>query len=109
VYLNLENIKSPSDAGMFYVYVNLPKDADPEKYPDHFVGTLSMFGVSKASAKKGSGNGITASFDITQIIDKLHMERSLSDALSVTLKSAVPGAKSVGASIGRISVYRQGY
>jgi hypothetical protein len=28
--------------------------------------------------------------------------------LSVTLKSAVPGAENSGASIGRISVYRQG-
>jgi tyrosinase len=109
VYLNLENIRSPSDAAIFYVYVNLPKDADPEQYPDHFAGTLSMFGVSKASAKQDkAGNGITASFDITPIIDKLHMEQSLGDALSVTLKSAVPGAENSGASIGRISVYRQG-
>jgi len=61
IYLNLENIKSPSDAALFYVYVNLPQGADPEKIPDHFAGTLSMFGVSKASTPLGptGGDGVT--------------------------------------------------
>jgi tyrosinase len=110
VYLNLENIKSPSDAAVFYVYVNLPQGADPEKHPDHLAGTLSMFGVSKASASQGStgGNGVTMSFDVTSIIDKMHAENSLGSDLSVKLVSAVPGATSDDISIGRISVYRQG-
>jgi tyrosinase len=110
VYLNLENIKSPSDAALFYVYVNLPEGADPEKHADHFAGTVSMFGVSKASAPQGptGGNGVTASFDITPIVDKLQAEGSLGGELSVKLVSAVPGATGDDISIGRISVYRQG-
>ncbi|ESX27547.1 MULTISPECIES: tyrosinase family protein [unclassified Mesorhizobium] len=110
IYLNLENIKSPSDAALFYVYVNLPQGADPEKYPDHFAGTLSMFGVSKASTPLGptGGDGVTTSLDITSIVDRMHTENSLSGELSVKLISAVPGATSDDLSIGRISVYRQG-
>jgi len=107
VYLNLENIKSPSDAALFYVYVNLPEGADHEKYKDRFAGTVSMFGVSKAT-KSGSGNGVNASFDITSIVDKMHAANTLGDDISVKLVSAVPGATSDDISVGRISVYRQG-
>jgi tyrosinase len=110
VYLKLENIRSPSDAAVFYVYVDLPQGADPEKHPDHFAGTLSMFGVSKASRPQGptAGNGVSASFDITSIVDKLHVDNALGDDLSVKLVSAVPGNTSDQISIGSISVYRQG-
>jgi tyrosinase len=110
VYLNLENVRSRSDAGLFYVYVNLPAGADPEQYQDHFAGTLSMFGVSKASAQSGpsGGNGVNASFDITPIVDKLHTQNALGDELSVKLVSAAPGATSGDISIGSIRVYRQG-
>lgn len=110
VYLNLENIKSPSDAAVFYVYVDLPQGADPENHPDNLAGTLSMFGLSKASTPDGpaAGNGVTASFDITPIVDKMHAANALGGELSVKLVSAVPGATSEAISIGRISVYRQG-
>jgi tyrosinase len=110
VYLNLENIKSPSDAAAFYIYVNLPQGADPKDHPELLAGTLSMFGVSKASKSHGAtaGNGVTASFDITSIIDSMHTRNALGDDFSVKLVSAVPGATSSDISIGRISVYRQG-
>jgi tyrosinase len=111
VFLNLENIKSHSDAGLFYVYVDLPQGADPERYPDHLAGTISMFGVSKATASQGpgAGNGVNASLDITSIVDKLHLTNALGEDLSVKLVSAVPGATSDNISIGRISVYRQAH
>jgi tyrosinase len=106
VYLNLENIKSPSDAALFYVYVNLPGNESPEQHPEHLAGTISMFGVSKASA---AGSSVNASFDITSIVDKMQAQNALGQDLSVKLISAVPGARNEGISIGRISVYRQGY
>lgn len=110
VYLRLENIKSTTDAGMYYVYVNLPQGADPEQHPDHLAGTVSMFGVSKASKPQGptGGNGASASFDITPIVDRLHTQSALGNELKVKLVSAVPGTSS-DVSIGRISVYRQGH
>lgn len=110
VYLNLENIKSPSDAAAFYVYVNLPSGADPEANPDHFAGMISMFGARKASEPNGphAGNGISESLDITAIVDRLHLANQLSQPLSIKLISAVPGATDDAVTIGRISVYRQG-
>ncbi|WP_081025985.1 tyrosinase family protein [Ralstonia solanacearum] len=110
VYLNLENIKSTTDAALYYVYVNLPEGANPEQSPEHFAGTVSMFGVSGASDKAGStaGNGVGASFDITHIIDKLHAADALGGELTVKLVSATGGDGDAEVSIGRISVYRQG-
>ncbi len=108
VFLNLENVKSPSDAAIFYVYVNLPDNVDPEDGTEHLAGSFSMFGVSKASdPTASSGNGVTASFDITRIIDAKHAASGLEDELSVKLVAAVPGATSDDISIGRISIYRQ--
>jgi tyrosinase len=111
VYLALENVRSPSDAGLFYVYVNLPQGADPEKNPDNFVGTLSLFGVRKASAAQGpnAGNGVNAAFDITPIVDKMHAQGGLADTISVKLIPGLPGGTSDDVSIGRISVYRQSH
>ncbi len=110
VYLNLENIKSTTDAALYYVYVNLPEGADPAQSPEHFAGTVSMFGVSGASATEGAtaGNGVGASFDITHIIDKLHAADALGGELTVKLVSAIDGDGDAEVSIGRISVYRQG-
>ena len=110
VYLNLENVKSKSDAGLFYVYVNLPAGADPKAHPEYFAGTLSMFGVSKASAQSApsGGNGLNASFDITEIVDKLSTDNKLSDDLSVKLVAAKPGGTSSDISIGHVRIYRQG-
>lgn len=109
VYLKLEQVKSPTDAAVFYVYVDLPAGADPQQYPQNLAGTLSMFGVSKASASHGqtAGSGVTVSFDITPIVDSIHARSALGDDLQVQLISAVPGATSKEISIGRISLYRQ--
>jgi tyrosinase len=110
VYLNLENIKSPSDAAAFYVYINLPPNADPKAHPELLAGTISMFGSHKASVTDGphAGNGISESLDITRIIDGLHLDNTLADEVSVKLVSAIPGATSNDISIDRISIYRQG-
>ncbi len=111
VYLNLENIRSPSDAAMFYVYVDLPSGADPERHPANFAGTISLFGVSKASVTRGGapGNGATISLDITEIVDAMQAKGGLGDDIAVRVVAAVPGATNDDISIGRISVYRQGH
>lgn len=110
VYLKLENIKSPSDAAAFYVYINLPPDADPKAHPELFAGTVSLFGARQASAPDGptGGNGLSASLNITDIVDRLHSDKVFTGELSVKLVSAVPGATGEDISIGRISVHRQG-
>ena len=111
MYLALENITSPADAGMFYVYVNLPKDADPSQHPQNLVGTVSLFGASKASDPAGphAGNGLTETFDITDLVDALHIDGKMdAEHLDVRLvpRTSLPEEESI--SIGKINIYRQG-
>jgi tyrosinase len=107
-FLKLENIRSLSNAASLAVYVGLQPDADPEAHPEAFVGTVSMFGVRNASLRgKGRpGNGVSQTFEITEVLDKLQ----LADLRQLTVRF-VPLRK-IGpeseASIGRISIFRQG-
>ena len=104
VYLSLENVTSPTDAALFYVYVNLPEGVDPAEDTEHLAGSFAMFGVSKLSnSSASSGDGVSASFDITRIIDEVHAGPGLSDEVSVKIIAAVPGATSDEISVGRIS------
>jgi tyrosinase len=109
VYLNLENIKSPTDAAVIYVYVNLPAGAKPEDHPESFAGAVSLFGASKSTASDGThgGNGISESLDITRIVDALHVTDALGPELTVQFVAGSPGAMD-NVTIDRVSVYRQG-
>jgi tyrosinase len=111
VFLNLENIRGVNDSAVFYVYVNLPKDAKPEDNPDHLAGVVSLFGVRKATRSDSThgGNGINESLDITDVIDKLHLNNTLdADHLNIRFVSRTAIRPQDGISVGRVSVYRQG-
>lgn len=111
VFLNLENIRGVNDAAVFYVYVNLPKDADPQDHPDHLAGVVSLFGVRKAtdSARSHGGNGINESLEITDVVDRLHLNNALdADQLSVRFVPRTPIKPEDQISVERVSVYRQG-
>ena len=111
VFLNLENIRGVNDAAVFYVYVNLPKDANPQDHPDHLAGVVSLFGVRKAtdSARSHGGNGINESLEITDVVDRLHLNNALdADQLSVRFVSRTPIKPEDQISVERVSVYRQG-
>jgi len=114
VYLNLENIRSSSDAAAFYVYVNLPDDADPARHSERLAGLVSLFGVRKASHADDAhaGNGINEVFDITHIIDSLQAsDPAALDTLSVRFvprsKKQVESGPQPEVSVGRVSVYRE--
>jgi tyrosinase len=112
VYLNLENVRSAVDGQVIDVYVNLPDDADPSQHPDRYVGTLALFGVSKASQtdQPHGGTGVTEVFDITDVIDAIQMEGALADLseLDVQLKPRNELTEDHNITIERISVYREG-
>jgi tyrosinase len=111
VFLNLENIRGVNDSAMFYVYVNLPKDAKPEDHPDHLAGVVSLFGVRKATREDSAhgGSGLNESLEITDVVDKLHLNNALDvDQLSVRFVSRTNIRPEDGISVGRVSVYRQG-
>jgi tyrosinase len=111
VFLNLENVRGQSDAAAFRVYVGVPDGEDPAAHPDRLAGTISPFGMRKASHPDGehAGQGLTYVLDITKIASQLHAAGSF-DADHVPVQIVplrqLPDEQKV--SIGRISVFRQG-
>jgi tyrosinase len=110
VFLNLENVRGVNDAAIFNVYINAPEGDDPAKHPECRAGSVSLFGVRKATLKDGehSGNGLTFVLEITDIVDRLHLAGALDAGhLDVRLVPRNPLLESAQVSIGRISVFRQ--
>jgi tyrosinase len=111
VFLNLENIRGANDAAVLDVYVNLPKGAKPEDNPDHLAGAVSLFGVRKATRSDSAhgGNGISETMEITDIVDKLHLNNALDlDHLDVRIVPRTQIKPGDDISVQRVSVYRQG-
>jgi tyrosinase len=110
VYLNLENIRSESGSGSYSVYVALPEGANPAEHPENLAGTLSLFGVRRATLADGpqAGNGLTTVFDITNIVDRLHMSQALDvEHLPVHFVPSSNAGPQQSVSVGRVSIYRQ--
>lgn len=106
VFLNLENVRSLSDATILDVYVNLPEDADPAEYPERKAGTIGLFGVSEATtSEEHGGAGLTYVLEITHIIDALNLDASALDVRIVPFDDVPEEAQT---SIGRVSLFRQG-
>ena len=112
VFLKLENVRGANDAALFYVYVGLATDARLPEQHENFAGTLSFFGVAKAT-KTGaghSGNGITQVFEITRIVDALHLDGRLGSLDQLLVRLVPRNRTGFGGqpSVGRISVLRKG-
>jgi tyrosinase len=108
VFLNLENIRSEGGGGSYRVYVAPPGVANA---PDNLAGTMSLFGVRKASRGDGprAGNGLNTVLDVTRIVDRLHVANSLdTDHLVVRFVPATETEVPHQVSVGRVSLYRQG-
>ena len=110
VFLNLENVRSLSDAVAFRVFVNLPEGADPDAHPERAAGSVGLFGVTGATVSDEHGGvGQTYVLEITHIIDALHLEHALeADALEIRIVPIMHVPESAQVSIGRVSVFRQG-
>jgi tyrosinase len=111
VFLNLENVRGESDAAAFDVFVGVPDDQDAADHPDRLAGSIAPFGLRKASAAddEHAGQGLTFVLEITDIVDRLHLENSFDvDRLPVRIVPVRPVADEVGLTIGRISIFRQG-
>jgi len=111
VFLNLENIRGLNDAAVFSVYLGPAAGAAPSPSAQQFVGSVSLFGAAKASAKDDAhgGKGLTAVLDVTRAIQGLHQGGSLdADHLVVNLVPETDLAPKDPVSVGRISLYRTG-
>jgi tyrosinase len=111
VYLKLENVRGTRDASVLSVYVNAPEGTLPDNHPESLAGSVGLFGLRRASMRDGrhAGMGLSFVLDISEIIDRLHMDRRLSsDALRVTILPDREISEDAAITVGRISLYRQG-
>jgi len=100
VYLELEGIKGNEDSIVCSVSVN-----------QHYAGHLYLFGLSDASDTDGQhgGGGLTIRFDITDIVDELHLTNAADlNSLEVLIQPVNIIAEGNELTIDRVSVYRQG-
>jgi tyrosinase len=116
IHLNIENVRGTGDPIRYAVYLNLPAGADPEQHPDHFAGTLPMFGVAEATSEDRDhpASGLQYALDITETVQRLR-ERAVWDPNNVRItfvpKRPAAGLESARAApaapieIGRVSLY----
>ena len=110
IFLNLQNVRGLNDATAFSVYINVPEGEDPVQHPELLAGSIALFGVRKATLADGehAGDGLTFVFEITQIIDAMHLAGALNvSQLRVRLVPVKPVPEAAQISIGRISIFRQ--
>lgn len=97
VYLKLENVTGVNNSNFLAVYVN-----------NIFVESIALFGIRLASLENSEhgGSGLNFEFNISSIIDELHLANSLDnlDNLHVRIETRNPILEEI--QIGRISVYR---
>jgi tyrosinase len=111
VFLNLENVRGVEDATTLDVYINLPEGAKPSDHPELFAGSVSLFGLRRASAKdeKHAGEGLNLVLDITDVVDTLHLKNALNvDSLNVRIVPANEVRDEDQITVGRVSIYRHG-
>ncbi|MGC5702694.1 tyrosinase family protein [Pseudomonas sp. NFXW11] len=111
VFLNLENIRGKRDSILLEVYINLPQDADPAQHPELRAGVLALFGMRRASRTDlgHGGQGISQVFEITDIIDNLHLGGITSaDQLNVRFISREPVRLEDQVTVARVSLTRLG-
>lgn len=111
VFLKLENVRGNYDGSVLSVYINLPEGAKPGDHPELLAGSIGLFGLQEASAEEGEhgGQGLDFVFEVTKIVDALHLQRSLdADSLHVSIvpRHALP--EHVEVTVGRVSIFRLG-
>ena len=104
VFLQLEGVTGTSGASALDVFINVPGQAKQK------VGTAGLFALRQASTPNAAhgGSGLSFGFDITQIVDGLHLASGLESGnlhVNVAPHRPIPSGKTI--QIGRISVHRQ--
>ena len=94
VFLRVEGVTGTSAAPLYGVYLNVPEGEDPHDHPELRAGSFSTFGLVETSQTNDqhSGEGLTASFDITDVRDRLAQQgRWDDDRVQVSFSTEVPG------------------
>ena len=93
-YLRIEGVTGTSAAPLYGVYLNVPEGEDPYDHPELRAGSFSTFGLAETSQSNDQhdGGGLTASFDITVVRDRLAEQGRWDDArVQVSFSTEVPG------------------
>jgi len=111
-YLKMENIRGTFDASVLSVYLHPPQQQDVSDSPRYLAGYVGLFGLRRASVKDGehAGQGLTFVLNVTRITDDLHIANAFDlESLSVGIvpNRTIPEGAQI--TIGRISLYRQGF
>tara|TARA_R110001592_G_scaffold146692_5_gene370887 strand:+ start:2347 stop:3870 length:1524 start_codon:yes stop_codon:yes gene_type:complete len=99
VYLQIENVKGNMDANILTVSIN-----------HELAGHVSLFGLRNASKQDGQhgGTGLTFIFNISNIIDNLHLDNALDvDSLDVAILPSNAISDNQEVTVGRVSIYRE--
>ncbi|MBV8888338.1 MAG: tyrosinase family protein [Alphaproteobacteria bacterium] len=124
-FLNLENVTGTGRLPRYDVYIDVvtPAQASPAQTspaqtlppqptgggPGLFAGSLSTFGVQKATRPGGphGGSGITTVLDITDLVEQLRREQRWDESgLQVTfVRRGQQSAPTSNLQVGRVSVY----
>jgi tyrosinase len=108
IFLAIENIRGVQDSALVEVYVSAPQHGNRPPSAARLAGTISGFGLTKAT-RTGPGNGLSQTFDISEIIDELHLQGGLDDLqhLDVKFIPLKPLHPAGGVSVGAVKVFRQ--
>lgn len=119
VYLRLENVRGSGVPTDYDVLIDLDGDAEAPLA----VGTLSTFGVAKASDPDGAhgGSGMTQVFEITHAAERLRLTEADTEAVRVTFRArehtgqteavSIPGVAAprdpgeASVEVGRVAIY----
>jgi tyrosinase len=102
-FLRIEGVTGTTAAALYSVYINVPEGESPEDHPELRAGLLSTFGLVETSRTddQHDGEGLTTTFDITGLRDRLMADGRWDDARAdvrfVTNTPAPPGADAADA------------
>lgn len=110
VFLRLENVTGATEAGAFHVFLGVPEGDAPQDHPDLQVGSVALFGLTRASDPDAqhAGAGLSFTIEISAAVDRLHLDNGLDlEDLAVDVVPDHPIHPGAKVQIGRISIYRQ--
>lgn len=109
VFLTVENVTSKTHAPFYDIYLNLPAGSDPEP-PEFFqAGGLATFGLVEASVERDNhpANGLTDSFDVTNLFLKLAKRKDWDPASLRVTFSPHAWPEPLQVKVGRVAVFVQ--
>ncbi len=100
IYLELDNVTGNHDGNFLHVSANGKR-----------IGSKALFGLNSASKKDDhhAGSGLRLVFDITDLIDELHLSGDLDsqDGLDITIETEAEVPSDHKIHVGKISLFRE--